>query len=64
MICIKRYTAPMTKGGFDMKYEKPELMVSKFETQPIASGGLGTWLENSGYEDAQDYITNFFVSAS
>ena len=47
-----------------MKYVKPEISVVKIETQPIANTGLGTWLDNTGYTDAENYITDFLVSAS
>jgi len=45
-----------------MKYIKPELNISKIETQPIASG-LGDWLDDTGYETAEDSITNFEMNS-
>ena len=45
-----------------MKYIKPELNITKVETQPIASG-LGQWLENTEYKGTEDYITNFVMNS-
>ena len=47
-----------------MKYEKPEALIIKIETNPIASNGLSDWLDNTDYAEAENYITDYYMGQS
>jgi len=58
------FESPTAKGGFKMKYIKPEIKTVIIETQPIASAGLNAWLDNTEFSGTDEYITDWLVSAS
>lgn len=47
-----------------MKYEKPEIIKVKIETNPIANTGIKGWLDGTAYEGTENFITDWFMGNS